>query len=582
MAGACGRALPARGNRRTRARYIVAGPYFSYPDLARLVARVAGKPWLVATLPDMLGPQARWWTRHLGRLTGHRFDWRSEALVAGGFLQLHTSGALRRRRLRAPPSLAAPVDLRDPGRPPPVRSCPLAEVAMRRRHGPLVLRTRVASRSRIGRLRPLSGGPSRGPSRRAIIPASVGGSELIQAWTILMADDSAYILIETARGLEELVAHLRVAGRFAFDTEFVSEETFEPVLCLVQVATRDRLAVDRPAGGPRPRPVLGRGLRPGDRGRHARRGRGPADLPVPDRPRPAAGLRRPDRRRAGRVRLPALAGQPGRARRSDVSLVGRRDAGPTGGAGRSRPRSSATPSTTSATCSTWPTCSTTELSELGRDRLGRERVRGLRRGDPEPRRGGPLAAAPGPAPAQPPGPGDRPPARRVAVRGGPAARTGRSASSSATTCSSPSPSASPRNRRDLEALRDFNRPHLLSKSHEILARDRRGPGRPRRGASRAADRHEDGPGLTMVVSLLAAALAQLLRQNKVAVGLVGTVADLKDLVRWHARGPPRRPPPRARPGLARRGLRRSPARRPRRPPCPPRRRPPGRRPRGRL
>ena len=34
--------------------------------------------------------------------------------------------------------------------------------------------------------------------------------------------------------------------RFAFDTEFVSEETFEPVLCLIQVATRERLAVIDP------------------------------------------------------------------------------------------------------------------------------------------------------------------------------------------------------------------------------------------------------------------------------------------------------------------------------------------------
>ena len=37
-----------------------------------------------------------------------------------------------------------------------------------------------------------------------------------------------------------------------------------------------------------------------------------------------------------------------------------------------------------------------------------------------------------------------------------------------------------------------------------------------------ADRHEEGPGLTMVVSLLAAALAQCCAQHKVAAGLVGT------------------------------------------------------------
>ena len=43
-----------------------------------------------------------------------------------------------------------------------------------------------------------------------------------------------------------LLEHLRSCGRFAFDTEFVSEDTFEPVLCLIQVATRERLAVIDP------------------------------------------------------------------------------------------------------------------------------------------------------------------------------------------------------------------------------------------------------------------------------------------------------------------------------------------------
>ncbi len=57
-----------------------------------------------------------------------------------------------------------------------------------------------------------------------------------------MADPAGEPLITTVSGLEELVAHLRASGRFAFDTEFVSEETFEPVLCLVQVATTERLA----------------------------------------------------------------------------------------------------------------------------------------------------------------------------------------------------------------------------------------------------------------------------------------------------------------------------------------------------
>jgi ribonuclease D len=46
-------------------------------------------------------------------------------------------------------------------------------------------------------------------------------------------------LVTTQPDLDDLIAHIRHVGRFAFDTEFVSEETFEPVLCLVQVATRD-------------------------------------------------------------------------------------------------------------------------------------------------------------------------------------------------------------------------------------------------------------------------------------------------------------------------------------------------------
>jgi ribonuclease D len=53
-------------------------------------------------------------------------------------------------------------------------------------------------------------------------------------------------LIATPGQFRELVCHVREAGRFGFDTEFVSEETFEPVLCLIQVATRERLAVIDP------------------------------------------------------------------------------------------------------------------------------------------------------------------------------------------------------------------------------------------------------------------------------------------------------------------------------------------------
>src|SRR3954452_9256110 len=61
-----------------------------------------------------------------------------------------------------------------------------------------------------------------------------------------MAESQQESWIIDPEGLHDLAEHLRASGRFAFDTEFVSEETFEPVLCLVQVATHDRLAVIDP------------------------------------------------------------------------------------------------------------------------------------------------------------------------------------------------------------------------------------------------------------------------------------------------------------------------------------------------
>ena len=61
-----------------------------------------------------------------------------------------------------------------------------------------------------------------------------------------MTASSGVSLITTTPQLLALVEHLRAMRRFAFDTEFVSEDTFEPVLCLIQVATRERLALIDP------------------------------------------------------------------------------------------------------------------------------------------------------------------------------------------------------------------------------------------------------------------------------------------------------------------------------------------------
>ncbi len=73
-------------------RYVVAGPYLSYRDLAVLVARVAGRPRRVWTVPDLCD-------RPLTRLVRLAERWGltgsgeiSAAAVAGGFLRLHVQG----------------------------------------------------------------------------------------------------------------------------------------------------------------------------------------------------------------------------------------------------------------------------------------------------------------------------------------------------------------------------------------------------------------------------------------------------------------------------------------------------------
>lgn len=56
----------------------------------------------------------------------------------------------------------------------------------------------------------------------------------------LIVDDDA---------LAALVDHLRAAGQFAYDTEFIGELTYHPQLCLVQVATAERVALIDPLAG---------------------------------------------------------------------------------------------------------------------------------------------------------------------------------------------------------------------------------------------------------------------------------------------------------------------------------------------
>ena len=56
-------------------------------------------------------------------------------------------------------------------------------------------------------------------------------------------------LIATQTALTEFVGHLRSAGSFAYDSEFIGEMSYLPKLCLIQVATHERIGlIDALAG----------------------------------------------------------------------------------------------------------------------------------------------------------------------------------------------------------------------------------------------------------------------------------------------------------------------------------------------
>jgi ribonuclease D len=96
----------------------------------------------------------------------------------------------------------------------------------------------------------------------------------------------------------------------------------------------------------------------------------------------------------------------------------------------------------------------------------------------------------------------------------------------------------PRSRRELEALRDFNRPALLSRGPDILAIVDRARAEPEAQLPELPPRWEEPPGVSTVTNLLAAALQECCAQNEVAAPLVASIADLKQLVRWQLDGRP--------------------------------------------
>ena len=340
-------------------------------------------------------------------------------------------------------------------------------------------------------------------------------------------------LISTQAGLRELVAHVRATGRFAFDTEFVSEDTFEPVLCLVQVATASRLAVVDPLKVGDLSPFWDVVIDPGiEVVMHA----AGEDLrickmkvgTVPGRVfdvQIAAGL-------VGfsyPLSLGNLVHQT-----LKVSLLG----GETRTDWRRRPLTEA--QLRYALEDVRHLLDLAEKLESDLRRLGRvgwaeaefarfldgienrdedERWRKLSGLHMLNRRGLETARRLWDWRLEDARKANRP--LRSVLRDDLLVAIAK---------------RQPGNRRDLEALRDFNRPNLIARGEEIVRAVAEAQQVPQEELPEPTGRHDDLPGLAMVVSLLSASLSQAATQGKVAVGLVGGASDLKELVRWYLDG----------------------------------------------
>jgi ribonuclease D len=350
-----------------------------------------------------------------------------------------------------------------------------------------------------------------------------------------MGDPVDAPLITTEPALRDLLDHVRACGRFAFDTEFVSEETFEPVLCLVQVATRDRLAnID---------PLAFRDLRAfwevvtdpavevvmhaaGEDLRICRlqTGRLPARVFDVQIAAGLVGLGYP-------LSLGNLAYQV-----LGVSVFG----GETRTDWRRRPLS---PSQLRYAVDDvrylLPMADriAERLRAAGREAWAEEELRDfladVQSRDDESR----WRRLPG---LHQLSRRSLEAARRLAEwRVEEARRQNRPLRQIIRDDLLVAIAKRlPAGRAELEALRDFNRPQLLSKGPEILARIAQAQAVPADQLPEHAERREEGPGLTMVVNLLSAALTNCCARQKVAVGLAGSVSDLKDLVRWHVQDRP--------------------------------------------
>jgi ribonuclease D len=342
-------------------------------------------------------------------------------------------------------------------------------------------------------------------------------------------------LITTTQQLNALIDDLRSIGRFAFDTEFVSEDTFEPVLCLIQVATRERLALIDPLAvrdvsafwdvvcDPAVEVVMhaaGEDLRIG----LIRTGKLPRRVFDVQLAAGLVGLSYP-------LSLGNLVGQV-----LGVSLGG----GETRTDWRRRPLTTAQLEYARDDVRHLLDLAdgfTARLTELGRMGWAREEFEDFvdaiaRRADEErwrrlpglhqlSRRGLEMA-------------------RRLAEwredearrQNRPLRQVMRDDLLVAIAKRQPS------NRRGLEALRDFNRPALLNRSDDILQALDETRRLPEDQLPEPSFRLDEPPGLSIVANLLSSALAQCCTQNQIAGSLVANVADVKHLIRWHLDGAP--------------------------------------------
>jgi ribonuclease D len=340
-------------------------------------------------------------------------------------------------------------------------------------------------------------------------------------------------LISTRAGLEELVAHIRAVGRFAFDTEFVSEETFEPNLCLVQVATTERLAVIDPLAV---RDLKGFWAAVVDPAIEVVMHAAGEDLRICKIQTETVPARVFDVQIAAGLLGPGYPLSLGNlvSQRLGISLPG----GETRTDWRRRPLSPAqlryalddvrflleiadgmTADLRELGRLDWAESEFADFLSAIRDRSEEDRWRRLPGLHGLNRRGLEVARRLSEWRITDARRANRP--LRSVLRDDLLVAIAR---------------RQPTSRRDLEALRDFNRPHLLSKANEILDAISQSLAVPVEDLPQAAERHDEGPGVAMVVSLLSATLARCCGQARVAVGLVGGASDLRDLIRWQVEG----------------------------------------------